>query len=87
LLRAWCNWGTEEPTDDSGCYNALDEHRQGAVTREELAVERRPVSGEAQASGTVGQGQEIRVPLPEETASVDKGMHGSDRSLFHAARS
>lgn len=46
---------------------------QVPVTREELVIERRPVSGETQASGTVGDGQVIRIPLSEETASVDKG--------------
>ena len=45
---------------------------QVPVTREELVVERRPVSGEAQARGKVGEEREIRIPLTEETASVDK---------------
>jgi uncharacterized protein (TIGR02271 family) len=46
---------------------------QVPVTREELVLERRPVNGDTQANGTVGEGQEVRIPLTEETASVDKG--------------
>lgn len=45
---------------------------QVPVTREELVVERRPVSGETAAQGAIGQDQEIRIPLTEETASVEK---------------
>jgi uncharacterized protein (TIGR02271 family) len=45
---------------------------QVPVTREELVIERRPVEGTTQASGTVGEGQEVRIPLSEETASLDK---------------
>jgi uncharacterized protein (TIGR02271 family) len=45
---------------------------QVPVTREELVIERRPVDGTTQASGTVGDGQEVRIPLSEETASLDK---------------
>lgn len=46
---------------------------QVPVTREELVVERHEVTGDAQASGTIGEGREIRIPLTEETASIDKG--------------
>lgn len=45
---------------------------QVPVTREELVIERRAVSGETPASGTIGNSEEIRIPLTEETASVDK---------------
>lgn len=45
---------------------------QVPVTREELVIERRPVDGTTAASGTVGEGREIRIPLSEETASLDK---------------
>ena len=46
---------------------------QVPLTREELVVERRDVSGDTPARGRVGENQEIRIPLTEETASVDKG--------------
>jgi len=46
---------------------------QVPVTREELVVERRDVSGETPARGSIGENQELRIPLSEETASVDKG--------------
>lgn len=46
---------------------------QVPVVREELVIERHPATGEAQATGTVGENREIRIPLTEETASVDKG--------------
>lgn len=46
---------------------------QVPVTREELVVERRDVSPDTPAQGSVGDNQEIRIPLTEETASVDKG--------------
>jgi uncharacterized protein (TIGR02271 family) len=43
------------------------------VTREELVVERVPVTGEqAVSTSAVFQGQEIRIPLSEERASVSK---------------
>ncbi len=42
------------------------------VTREELVIERNPVSGEQAASDATFKDQEIRIPLSEETASVDK---------------
>jgi uncharacterized protein (TIGR02271 family) len=43
------------------------------VTREELVVERVPVSGqEAAKAGEIGSDQEIRVPLSEERARVEK---------------
>ena len=45
---------------------------QVPVTREELVIERRAVSGDTQAQGTVGEGREIRIPLTEETASINK---------------
>lgn len=46
---------------------------QVPVTREELVVERMQVGGQAQPQGAIGEAQEIRIPLTEETASVDKG--------------
>ena len=42
------------------------------VTREELVVERVPVSEQKTAAGEIGGGQEIRVPLSEERARVEK---------------
>ena len=46
---------------------------QVPVTREELVVERRDVTGDTPARGAVGENQEVRIPLTEETASIDKG--------------
>jgi uncharacterized protein (TIGR02271 family) len=47
---------------------------QVPVTREELVVERRDVAPNTPAQGNIGDNtQEIRVPLTEETASIDKG--------------
>jgi uncharacterized protein (TIGR02271 family) len=49
------------------------------VTREELVVERVPVSGqEAAKAGEIGSDQEIRVPLSEERARVEKQPIVSD---------
>ena len=45
---------------------------QVPVTREELVIERIPVSGTTTASGVIGQDAEIRIPLSEEVASADK---------------
>jgi uncharacterized protein (TIGR02271 family) len=45
---------------------------QVPVTREELVIERNPVSGETPAQGQIGQDREIRIPLTEERAAVDK---------------
>lgn len=45
---------------------------QVPVTREELVIERRAVSGSEAVDGTIGAGQTIRVPLTEEVASLDK---------------
>jgi len=43
------------------------------VTREEVVIERRPVSGaDAQAGDIAEEGEEIRVPLTEEHVRVDK---------------
>ena len=42
------------------------------VTREELVVERVPVSGQTTATGAAFKGEEIRIPLSEERASVSK---------------
>lgn len=43
------------------------------VTREELVVERTPVSGERTAPGArIGENAEVRVPLSEERVKVDK---------------
>lgn len=44
---------------------------QVPVTREELVIERRPVNEAAATDGTIGE-TEIRVPLSEERASLDK---------------
>ena len=45
---------------------------QVPVTREELVIERRPVSGETVANETIGTSGEIRIPLSEERASIEK---------------
>ena len=42
------------------------------VTREELVVERMPVTGERRAQGEIGSEPEIRVPVSEERARVEK---------------
>jgi uncharacterized protein (TIGR02271 family) len=42
------------------------------VTREELVVERVPVTGQQAATGASFQGEEIRIPLSEEVARVSK---------------
>jgi uncharacterized protein (TIGR02271 family) len=42
------------------------------VTREELVVERVPVSGQEVAGDANFEGQEIRIPLSEERAHVEK---------------
>jgi uncharacterized protein (TIGR02271 family) len=44
---------------------------QVPVTREELVVERRPPDRATPASGSIGE-SEVRIPLTEERASVDK---------------
>lgn len=45
---------------------------QVPVTREELVIERRAVNENTPASGTIGESQDIRIPLSEERASIDK---------------
>ncbi len=45
---------------------------QVPVSREELVIERRMVDGNTPASGSIGDNSEIRIPLTEERASVDK---------------
>jgi uncharacterized protein (TIGR02271 family) len=42
------------------------------VTREELVVERVPVSGQVPATGATFESEEIRIPLSEEKAAVSK---------------
>ena len=42
------------------------------VSREELVIERVPVSGQQVASGSAFDSKEIRIPLTEERATVDK---------------
>lgn len=42
------------------------------VTREELVLERVPVAGQQAATGAAFSGEEIRIPLSEERASVEK---------------
>ncbi len=44
---------------------------QVPVTREELVIERIPVTGQV-VQGTIGENSEIRIPLSEEQASIDK---------------
>ena len=45
---------------------------QVPVTREELVIERMPVSGSTAVAGEIGTDGEIRIPLTEEQASVAK---------------
>ena len=45
---------------------------QVPVTREELVIERHAVSGTTQVQGNIGDSNEIRIPLTEEHASLDK---------------
>lgn len=45
---------------------------QVPVTREELVIERRAVDDNRPATGTIGESQEIRIPLTEERANIDK---------------
>ena len=45
---------------------------QVPVTREELVIERHAATGTEAVEGTVGSGEEIRIPLTEERASLDK---------------
>jgi uncharacterized protein (TIGR02271 family) len=45
---------------------------QVPVTREELVIERRAVDGGTPSSGSIGESEEIRIPLSEERAAVDK---------------
>lgn len=45
---------------------------QVPVTREELVIERIAASGATPAHGSIGENSEIRIPLSEEHASVDK---------------
>jgi uncharacterized protein (TIGR02271 family) len=45
---------------------------QVPVTREELVVERIPGTGNTPVEGSIGADQEIRIPLSEERASLDK---------------
>ncbi len=45
---------------------------QVPVTREELVIERVPVSGTSPATGQIGESGDIRIPLTEERATLDK---------------
>ncbi len=45
---------------------------QVPVTREELVIERIPVTGTSAVHGSIGQDSDIRIPLSEEVASLDK---------------
>jgi uncharacterized protein (TIGR02271 family) len=45
---------------------------QVPVTREELVIDRVPVSGEHAATGEIGANDEVRVPLSEERVNVEK---------------
>jgi uncharacterized protein (TIGR02271 family) len=42
------------------------------ISREELVVERVPVSGEAATAGNIGTDEEIRIPISEERTRVEK---------------
>jgi uncharacterized protein (TIGR02271 family) len=42
------------------------------VTREEVVIERHPVSGQAVSAGDIGAGQEIRIPVREEEVNIEK---------------
>ncbi len=45
---------------------------QVPVTREELVIERIPTSGTTAVQGSIGENSDIRIPLTEERASLDK---------------
>lgn len=45
---------------------------QVPVTREEIVIERTPVTGERPATGSIGTDKEVRVPLSEERVRVEK---------------
>ncbi len=45
---------------------------QVPVTREELVIERIPVTGSTEVAGQIGGGNEIRIPLSEERAGLEK---------------
>ena len=45
---------------------------QVPVTREELVIERHAVDQNTPTAGSIGQGEEIRIPLSEERAEIDK---------------
>ena len=45
---------------------------QVPVTREELVIERVPAAAQTGVQGAIGENSEIRIPLSEEQASVDK---------------
>jgi uncharacterized protein (TIGR02271 family) len=49
-----------------------DQTLQVPVTREEIVIERRQADSSTPASGNIGQNSEIRIPLSEERALVDK---------------
>jgi uncharacterized protein (TIGR02271 family) len=42
------------------------------VTREEVVIERHPVSGREASAGSIGEDEEIRIPLMEEEVDVQK---------------
>ena len=54
------------------------------VTREELIIERVPLTGEQLAGEATFAGEEIRIPLSEEVASVDK--HAVVREEVHVGK-
>ncbi|WP_158615325.1 YsnF/AvaK domain-containing protein [Acidipila sp. EB88] len=45
---------------------------QVPVTHEELVIERIPVTGQTAVQGAIGENSEVRIPLSEEIASLDK---------------
>jgi len=47
---------------------------QVPVTREEVVIERRPVSGNATSSADLRPGEEIRIPVREEKVDVHKDV-------------
>jgi len=52
----------------------VTEHRtmDVPVTREEVVIERHPVSGQAASSGDIRPGEEVRIPVREEQVRVEK---------------
>jgi uncharacterized protein (TIGR02271 family) len=70
----------EKETVETGQVNVRkevvteQESMEVPVTREEVYVERQPVAGGRPASGDIGEDQEIRVPVREETVHLEKDV-------------